>query len=151
MLTLILMELLNIQNINEKLYYENLLNVTNKIDIENDWIKNLIDEYKNEINITETENLESSEKKDVAYSEDYLYKKTWNKLSYIHKVIKLKEFVQKLPIKYDQDRNNLIKHLNKLVKLKKLTKKDQVNYDSVNGRVISIPDLQYKNGKYFIK
>lgn len=151
MLTLILMELLNIQNINEKLYYENLLNVTNKIDIENDWIKNLIDEYKNEINITETENLESSEKKDVTYSEDYLYKKTWNKLSYIHKVIKLKEFVQKLPIKYDQDRNNLIKHLNKLVKLKKLTKKDQVNYDSVNGRVISIPDLQYKNGKYFIK
>jgi hypothetical protein len=145
------MELLNIQNINEKLYYENLLNVTNKIDIENDWIKNLIDEYKNEINITETENLESSEKKDVTYSEDYLYKKTWNKLSYIHKVIKLKEFVQKLPIKYDQDRNNLIKHLNKLVKLKKLTKKDQVNYDSVNGRVISIPDLQYKNGKYFIK
>lgn len=151
MLTLILMELLNIQNINEKLYYENLLNVTNKIDIENDWIKNLIDEYKNEINITETENLESSEKKDVTYSEDYLYKKTWNKLSYIHKVIKLKEFVQKLPIKYDQDKNNLIKHLNKLVKLKKLTKKDQVNYDSVNGRVISIPDLQYKNGKYFIK
>lgn len=145
------MELLNIQNINEKLYYENLLNVTNKIDIENDWIKNLIDEYKNEINITETENLESSEKKDVTYSEDYLYKKTWNKLSYIHKVIKLKEFVQKLPIKYDQDKNNLIKHLNKLVKLKKLTKKDQVNYDSVNGRVISIPDLQYKNGKYFIK
>mgnify|MGYP000621846490 CR=1 FL=1 len=147
------MELLNIQNINEKLYYENLLNVTNKLEIENNWIKNLIDEYKNEINITETENLDSSEKKekDVAYSEDYLYKKTWNKLSYIHKVIKLKEFVQKLPIKYDQDRNNLIKNLNKLVKLKKLTKKDQVNYDSVNGRVISIPDLQYKNGKYFIK
>ena len=145
------MELLNIQNNNQKYYYQNLLDITNKLDIDNNWIKKNINNLTEEITITESENLESSECKDVMFSEDYLYKKTWNKLSNVHKIIKLKEFVKKLPIKKDEDVKELIKTLNYLVKKKKLTRKDQVNYDSINGQVISIPNLQYKNGKYFVK
>tara|TARA_A100001015_G_scaffold320028_1_gene444944 strand:+ start:862 stop:1305 length:444 start_codon:yes stop_codon:yes gene_type:complete len=145
------MELLNIQNNNKKNYYQNLLEITNKLDIDNNWIKKNINNFTEELTITESENVESSESKDVMFSEDYLYKKAWNKLSNVHKIIKLKEFVKKLPIKKDEDVKELIKTLNYLVKKKKLTRKDQVNYDSINGQVISIPNLQYKNGKYFVK
>jgi len=145
------MELHNIQNNNYKLYYENLLQITNNLDIENNWIIDLIKKYKNDLSLTETENIESSESKELEFSEDYLYKKTWNKLSYVHKKIKLKEFVYKLPIKYEQDKIELVKTFCKLLKSKQLTKKNQVNYDKINGRVVSIPDLQYKDGKYFIK
>ena len=38
-----------------------------------------------------------------------------------------------------------------LVKNRYLTKKDKVKYDEVKGKVIAIPVLSYKNGKYFIK
>jgi hypothetical protein len=69
------MELLNIQNNNQKNYYQNLLNITNKLDIDNNWIKKNINNFTEELTITESENLESSEFKDVMFSEDYLYKK----------------------------------------------------------------------------
>ena len=112
------MELLNIQNNNQKYYYQNLLDITNKLDIDNNWIKKNINNFTEEITITESENLESSECKDVMFSEDYLYKKKWNKLSNVHKIIKLKEFVKKLPIKKEEDVKELIKTLNYLVKKK---------------------------------
>ena len=145
------MELVNIQNKHNKIYYKNLLEITNKIKIDNKWIKKNIENFTEEKEDTETENIESSENKEVIYSEDYLYKKSWNKLSNIHKTIKLKEFVKKLPIKKEEDMKYLIKTMNRMVKKKKLTKKEHVNYDSINGKVISIPNLQYKDGKYFLK
>ena len=37
-----------------------------------------------------------------------------------------------------------------LIKKKILSKKNKVNYDDGKGRIISIPDLVYQNGKYFI-
>ena len=36
-----------------------------------------------------------------------------------------------------------------LVKTKILTKKEKVKYDEVNGKIISLTNLQYKNGKYY--
>ena len=54
-------------------------------------------------------------------------------------------------IKNNDDKKKLEKTIIKLIKEKKLTKKDKVNYDSINGRIISIPDLIHINGNYFIK
>ena len=93
----------------------------------------------------------NSEGQEIKYSEDYLYKKPWTKLTNVHKMIKIKEFVNKLLITNENDKEELKKKLVGLIKTKKLTKKDMVKYDSINGRVIAIPILKYKNGKYLVK
>lgn len=93
----------------------------------------------------------SSESKEIVYSDDYLYKKNWTKLSSVHKIIKIKEFVSHLLIDKKEDKEKLKNDLAILVKNRYLTKKDKVKYDEVKGKVIAIPVLSYKNGKYFIK
>ena len=93
----------------------------------------------------------NSEGQEILYSEDYLYKKPWTKLTNVHKMIKIKEFVNKLLINDEKDKDELKKKLVGMIKTKKLTKKDMVKYDSINGRVIAIPILKYKNGKYLVK
>jgi len=101
---------------------------------------------------TKSVNIElDSEGQKIKYSEDYLYKKPWTKLTSVHKMIKVKEFVNKLMINDEKDKNELKKKLVTMIKTKKLTKKDMVKYDSINGRVIAIPILIYKNGKYLVK
>jgi len=92
-----------------------------------------------------------SEDAGIEYSEDYLYKRSWTKLTSVHKIIKVKEFVNKLMINDQQDKDELKKKLVGMIKTNKLTKKDMVKYDSINGRVIAIPILKYKNGKYLVK
>jgi hypothetical protein len=98
------------------------------------------------ISPTKNENTDSN----IEFSDDYLYKKPWTKLAAIHKIIKVKEFVQKLIINKNEDREKLKDSLITLVNNKKLTKKDMVKYDSVNGRIIGIPNLKYSNGRYHI-
>lgn len=92
-----------------------------------------------------------SDNNEIKYSEDYLYKKQWSKLTNIHKIIKIKEFVNKLLINEEKDKDELKKTLIDMVKNKQLSKKEIVNYDSINGRIIAIIILEYKDGKYFIK
>lgn len=111
--------------------------------------KNSPDESKNIFD--EEEKNESSESKEVVYSDDYLYKRSWTKLSNVHKIIKLKEFIGKLLIDDKDEKDILKKEIINLVNSKKLTKKDKVKYDSIKGRVIAIPNLTYKNGKYVLK
>ena len=93
----------------------------------------------------------SSESQEIVYSDDYLYKRPWTKLSNVHKIIKLKEFISKLLIDNQDEKDSLKKEIVKLVNCRVLTKKDKVKYDSVKGRVIAIPMLTYKNNKYQIK
>ena len=148
------MELLKIKNNIDNHYYSEILKVFKKHKKNTDFIVSKLNKIKNdEESITESEISEkiNSEPKKVVYSEDYHYKKSWNKLSLVHKNIKAKEFVSKLMIKNNDDKKKLEKTIIKLIKEKKLTKKDKVNYDSVNGRIISIPDLIHINGNYFIK
>ena len=96
----------------------------------------------NDINITETETI---------YSEDsYIYKKQWNKLNIIHKKIKMEEFVNNLTIDDLEIKKHLKNQLVLMLKNKKLTKKNEVEYDSINGRIMSIPSLKYKNNNYNI-
>jgi len=148
------MELLKIKNNIDNYYYTELLKVFKKHKRNTDYIESKLNEVKNdEESITESEISErvKTESNKVIFSEDYHYKKSWNKLSLVHKNIKAKEFVSKLMIKNVDDKKKLEKTIIKLIKEKKLTKKDKVNYDSVNGRIVSIPDLIHINGNYFIK
>lgn len=84
------------------------------------------------------------------FSDDYLYQKPWTKLTAIHKIIKIKEFVNSLIIKEEVDKIELKEKLVTMIKNKLLTKKDSVLYDPVKCKVISVPLLQFKNGKYVI-
>jgi hypothetical protein len=99
--------------------------------------------------ITDTENINLSET-ETNYSEDFVYKKPWNKLNSVHKKIKMTEFVNNLTIDDLEMKKHLKKQLVQMITEKKLTKKNDVEYDHINGRIISIPSLQYKNNNYNI-
>lgn len=134
-------------------YYKNLKKNCNTININENFIDNIIKDLemnlvKNESSVEESD-IKSSEN-NIVYSEDYVYKKPWTKLNSVHKIIKIKEFVSKLLIEDHDHKKELIKNLKMLVKNKIITKKDKVNYDKLKGRIISIPDLVYKNKKYYI-
>jgi hypothetical protein len=134
-------------------YYKNLLNM-----IKND--DKISDENKNDESITEkftekisdkldlTSSIESDNHKQI-FSDDTLYKKSWTKLNAIHKILKIKEFVNNLKINSEKERIQLRDDLIELIKLKVLTKKEKVSYDEINGKIISLVDLQYKDGKYY--
>ena len=77
-----------------------------------------------------------------------MYKKPWNKLNPIHKVLKIKEFINNLTNISDDEKDKLKEELIQLVKTKVLYKKEKVNYDENNGKIISLINLQYKNNKY---
>lgn len=141
-------------------YYKNIINYCKKSNIEHIKFENKFKQLKNlEISVSESETVESvnenknntSESKEIVYSDDYLYKRKWTKLSNVHKIIKVKEFVSKLLIDDKNDKDNLKNELVKLIKNRYLTKKDQVKYDETRGKVIAIPILTFKNGKYSIK
>ena len=126
-------------------YYENLIEYCEKNGIDCDNYKTELVENKKIISSNKIE----SEKEEDMYNDDYLYRKPWNRLTEIHKIIKIREFVEKLNCS-DENINNLKKILEKMVYEKKLTKKNTVVYDSKEGHIISIPILTYKNGEYVI-
>ena len=83
------------------------------------------------------------------FADEDLYKKSWQKLNSIHKILKIKEFVNNLKMDSEKDKIKLKDELVGLIKDKVLTNKEKVKHDEVNGKIISLPNLQYKNGKYF--
>ena len=96
----------------------------------------------------DTINVESD--MDIKYSDEYIYKKPWNKLNNIHKIIKVKEFVNNLLSDDIEMKKNLKIKLVNMIKERKITKKTDINYDVTNGIILSIPILQYVNNKYII-
>lgn len=146
------MELNKIQNKTDKFFYNNLLKISKKKKYKLDFIEDILNDIKKDISsISETEIMSNkSEKKEIVYSNDYLYKKPWTRISEIHKIIKTKEFVSKLQIIDQNNRNFIESKLISLIKKKILTKKDKVIYDKINGKIISIPDLSFNKGKYNI-
>ena len=97
------------------------------------------------------QNTESPTNNNNNYSDDYLYQKTWAKLSLIHKNIKIKEYINSLLINDENEKQEIKEKLLTLVKNKLLTKKETVNYDSTRGKIINIPCVQYRNGRYIIE
>jgi len=141
-------------------YLNNLIKVCEKHNINKDELHKRIDELqkKKEEQISETKlaikknislnNLSTIES--PQYNDDYLYQKPWTKLTAIHKIIKVKEFVNQLLTNDAGEAAILKERLVDMVKNKILTKKEEVNYDSVKCKIINITHLQYKNGKYLI-
>jgi hypothetical protein len=87
---------------------------------------------------------------ELKYSDEYIYRKPWNKLNSVHKIIKIKEFINNLEPDDVDMKNKLKLKLIDMIKEKKLSKKNDIIYDSNIGNIISIPILQYSNYKYII-
>jgi len=87
-------------------------------------------------NITETETI------------DYLYLKPWSKLTQIHKVIKVKEFVNNLDIINQSEIEILKDNIINQIKEKKI--KNKINYDETKGKILSISNLSFDNNKYIL-
>ena len=132
----------------EHSYYNSLNTTLSKNNVEVDWLKEHIIKLDNPTNPSSDtkEEINTSEK---INDDDNLYKKSWSKLNAIHKIIKIKEFVNNIKFENENNREKLKDELVSLVKLKVLTKKDKIIYDDVNGKIISIKNLQYKDGLYF--
>ena len=122
-------------------------------------LQNLIINLKNDIEEKKAINQISNQKKSKANNifdnlDQYMFNKPWNRLPEVHKLIKMKEYINKSLIIYDNEKKNiLIKKVFAAVKQKKLTRKGSVNYDQVKGRIVAIPSLKYDKNKeeYYLK
>ena len=151
---------LNMETIEKSLeinYLTNLIKACEKNGLNKDLLEKkislILEESETNANIIKNSNsslsLNSSESPSTdQFSDEYLYLKLWTKLSAIHKIIKIKEYVNMLLITNAKDKDELKEKLIELVKNKTITKKDTVLYDSTKGKIISIPNLQFLNGKY---
>ncbi len=156
------MELEIIQKKLEIKYYKSILSGINESNTNYLWLQSYCDKLidklnsdKEKLSETQTEKknevslpIETENHKQI-FSDENLYKKSWVKLNPVHKILKIKEFVNNLKINSEKERAQFRDELIDLVKLKVLTKKEKVNYDEINGKIISLSDLQYKNEKYF--
>ncbi len=132
-----------IANDMKELYYKNIELYAKKQKIE---VNLPICEINTTENIVDTHMTET----ETILTDDYVYKKPWNKLNSIHKIIKIKEFINNIMID-DLEMKKLLKNqLVSMIKDKKLTKKNDIEYDHINGKIISIPSLQFKNNNYKI-
>lgn len=85
--------------------------------------------------------------------EKLAYSRPWNKLHEIHKIIKMKEYVDKLNLKDKRDTCELKIILEEYIKNRKLNSIKIVDYDYCNLEIKSIKGLKIDNGLYeiFIK
>jgi len=121
-----------------------------KINYYNDEIINRLESSKHllnksEPNIGSVNNTTNCESDNIFESMDkYVFNRSWNKLPEVHKLIKIKEYINtKLLIYGEEKKDLLIKDMFDAIKDKKLTKKGTVNYDVIKGSIISIPTLKY--------
>ena len=145
---------MNIDILKKKLeikYYNALIKTLKNNNMNYDRLNDIVLKLNENImeTIDETEEVPVTNEKPLQiFTDDTLYKKPWNKLNSIHKILKIKEFVNSLNIKSPQEKESLKDELVNLIKLKVLTKKETINYDEDNGKINSLINLQYKNGKY---
>jgi len=131
------------------LYINNLIKTCEKNDIDkdvlNEALEKLIIPVEEIKKVPSSSNLSPSET-----NTEYLFQKQWNKLNLVHKKIKIKEFVNTLELKDESQKQIIRDKLIALLDNKTLTKKDSVLYDVAKAKIISIPMLQFKDGKYDI-
>jgi hypothetical protein len=134
----------------EHKYYSSLNTCLIKNNSEVEWLTKHINKLNGIANDnTETQLVKKNENIVLNNNDENLYKKSWSKLNAIHKIIKIKEFVNNIKFDNDEAKENLKNELVDLIKTNILTKKDKIIYDSENGKIISIKNLQYKDGLYF--
>ena len=131
------------------LYINNLIKTCEKNDIDkevlNEALEKLIIPVEEIKKVPSLSTLSPSET-----NTEYLFQKQWNKLNLVHKKIKIKEFVNALELKDENQKQIIRDKLIALLDNKTLTKKDSVLYDVAKAKIISIPMLQFKDGKYDI-
>jgi hypothetical protein len=143
----------NIEDIKKNLkikYLNNLLNILDQKSINYDIIKkeiNKLDYLENDYYSITEKNIDS-EKKNNSEKIDYLYLKPWSKLTLIHKIIKIKEFINNLQMD-NNSKDKLKDELVDIIKNKKI--KNKINYDESIGKILSIPILSFENNNYNIK
>jgi len=125
-------------------YLNNLILAATKHNIDT----TVVNKFLNKLNNKEFENYSATEKASETSHIDYLYLKPWSKLTIIHKIIKIKEFINNLDITDDNEKEKLKDRIIEIIKDKK--NKIKINYDETKGKVISIPQLTFQNGKYII-
>lgn len=138
--TLVIKYLTNLCNscIKQSINYSQLQNKINDLKLVNE--PDITTEINTEINNTQTDVLSDNT--------NYLYMKPWIKLNQIHKVIKIKEFVNNFKIN-NKEKEILKDNLINLLKEKK--NKIKLSYDEGKGKIISISSLSFNNGKYIIE
>ncbi len=128
-------------------YYNTLVKNLANDNIEYEWLNSYI---KNKNNIPEPslnkDIKEPTEMSDI-FSDESLYKKPWAKLNTIHKIIKVKEYINNLKIENEDKKNKLKEEIIDLIKMK-LVKKEDINYDIDKAIIINISKLEIKNGNY---
>lgn len=130
-------------------YYDSIIKYLSKSNIDYEWLNTHLNNINKNYTESETENkIEIQPPNNITITDNDMYKKSWSKLNPIHKVIKIKEFVNNLKIDSENDKNKLKDSLISLIKSKILTKKDEVKYDEINGVIISLTKLEYKDNKY---
>jgi hypothetical protein len=128
-------------------YLNNIINTCDKLNIDATNVKKILESLSNKEleSYSVTEKLIETEK---ISETQHLYLKAWTKLTLIHKIIKIKEFVNNLDINDNSQKEELKDKLIDLIKNK--TTKKKINYDETKGKIISIPQLSFENGKYLI-
>jgi hypothetical protein len=131
-------------------YFNTLIHACNKANIDTNYIQAILhDLTKSELeNYSATEKNIETEIENKKSTIDYLYQKPWTKLTLIHKIIKIKEFVNNLEITDNIEKEQLKDNLIELIKNKKV--KTKINYDETKTKIISISNLSFENGKYLI-
>lgn len=152
------MDIDTIQNKLNIKYYKAIKKYLDKNNLDSEWVINHINNLINKNSNTSgnDESVTISEKEtisavDITLSDKHLYKKSWSKLNSIHKILKIKEFINNPELNFnsEKDRENIKNELIMLVKTKVLSKKENVNYSETEGRILSIPNLQSKNGVFY--
>ena len=126
-------------------YYNSLKQFNNINNIHLEWLNEHINKINNKEQILNT----NYPKQDYIY--ENIYNKPWIKLNQIHKILKIKEFINNLNIKSEKEKIELNEELELLVKTKILTKKENINYDQEKGQIISIVNLCNNDNKYYYK
>lgn len=142
-------------NLNIK-YLNNLINGCSKSNINCETIKEELKKLDNDIQDIQNYSITEQKikiaidmtEKGITETIDYLYLKPWSKLTQIHKVIKIKEFVNTLDITSQNEKENLKDKLIAQIKEKKT--KNKINYDETKGKILFISNLSFENNKYIL-
>mgnify|MGYP006138871799 CR=1 FL=1 len=145
------MDLTFYQNTMNKIYFTNIKNNTSNKEIISKVNCSISNITLNILNVTDSIDEKKMSEIDDKLSETdegYFYK-PWNKMSAVHKIIKIKQFVNNMNIENNQ-KSKLITYLKTALKKKIISKNDQVIYNISKAKIVSIPKLELKNNSFSI-
>jgi hypothetical protein len=139
------------QNIMDEYFFTNIKQCTNNIN-DIDIINKHISEISSNItNVTDTisEKKQSDINTKLSETDETYFYKPWNKMTTVHKIIKMKQYVNDMDISSNQ-KHHLIDFLKVSINKKKIIKNDQVIYDISRAKIVSIPKLEIKKNNTFL-